>query len=186
MNRLGDEICGFLIKKTKKAIQPIDRKFISREDAIDIADMENNLRYYMYLDSRENGSPYGLIEISDYYSTLVKYNGKYAWYIKVLEGRYGTKEDERFLRGYFDEYSNISCLVCADSGKFIYLGKNFDTRSIRMVTDEEFLYYINNFLQPKDFNAFKYSCFITILFLSDILRILTPLKSVDFVYYVSV
>lgn len=132
------------IKKTKKAIQPIDRKFISREDAIDIADMENNLRYYMYLDSRENGSPYGLIEISDYYSTLVKYNGKYAWYIKVLEGRYGTKEDERFLRGYFDEYSNISCLVCADSGKFIYLGKNFDTRSIRMVTDEEFLYYINN------------------------------------------
>lgn len=132
------------IKNKKKVIQPIDRKYISRENAIDIADMEDNLRYHMYLDSKKNDSPYGIIEISDYYSTLVKYNGKYAWYIKVLEGRYGTKDGDKYLRGYFDEYSNISCLVLADSGKFIYLGKDFDTRLIRMVTDEEFLLYINN------------------------------------------
>ena len=64
------------IKNKKKVIQPIDRKYISRENAIDIADMEDNLRYHMYLDSKKNDSPYGIIEISDYYSTLVKYNGK--------------------------------------------------------------------------------------------------------------
>lgn len=132
------------INKKEKVIQIIEKKYISREVAINIADMEENLRKSMYLDGKRNGCNYGLIEISDYYATLVKYNGKFAWYIKVADGMYGKKDGNKFLRGYFDEDSNISCIVVADSGKYIYLGKNFDTRVIRMVNDEEFLYYINN------------------------------------------
>lgn len=131
-------------KKKEKVIQIPEKKYISREKAIYIADMEENLRKSMYLDGKRNGCNYGLIEISDYYATLVKYNGKFAWYIKVADGMYGKKDGNKFLRGYFDEDSNISCIVMADSGKYIYLGKNFDTRVIRMVNDEEFLYYINN------------------------------------------
>ena len=35
-------------------------------------------------------------------------------------------------------------LVMAETSEFLYLGKFFDTRQIRLVTDDEFLEYIHN------------------------------------------
>lgn len=71
--------------------------------------------------------------------TLVKYNETLYWYIKVLNGKYGLKESDKNKKDVFDEYSNIRCLVNASNGKFIYIDKDFDTRNIRIITDDEFL-----------------------------------------------
>ena len=93
----------------------------------------------MYKEAREEGFIYGLIDVKRYYATLVKIKGELAWFIRVIDGIFETDDNER---GYFDDYSNISCLVIADTGEFIYLGSNYDTRKIKMVTDDEFLDYL--------------------------------------------
>ena len=120
-------------------ISKVERKYISREKALEIADYEKNLRYHMYKDARDEGVIYGLIDVKRYYATLVKIKGELAWFIRVIDGIFETDDNER---GYFDDYSNISCLVIADTGEFIYLGSNYDTRKIKMVTDDEFLDYL--------------------------------------------
>lgn len=130
--------------KELSTVKAVEKKYINRNQAISIADSEKNLRRSMYNEAISEGFFYGLIEITNYYATLVKFENRYAWYIKVIDGRYGTKKENKNVKGYFDEYSNIRCLVFADNGMYVYLNKNFDTRNIRMVTDEEFLFYINH------------------------------------------
>ncbi len=120
------------------------KKYLNREQAIEIASREKNLRKSMYNEAKDKGYCYGIIELNDFYATLVKYNNRYAWYIKVIDGNYGLKEGRIYKKGCFNEYSNIRCLVMADDGNYIYLDENFDTRAIRMVLDDEFLFYINN------------------------------------------
>lgn len=122
----------------------IEKKYISRNAAIDIADKEKNLRHHMYKDAKKKGYLYGLIEIYDYFAILVKYNENFAWYIKVADAKYYGKNQTKYFHGYFTEYDNIACLVMAETSEFLYLGKFFDTRQIRLVTDDEFLEYIHN------------------------------------------
>lgn len=130
--------------KELNTVKALEKKYINRNQAISIADSEKNLRRSMYNEAINEGFNYGLIEINNYYATLVKFENRYAWYIKVIDGKYGAKKENKYIKGYFDEYSNIRCLVFADNGMYVYLNKNFDTRNIRMVTDDEFLFYINN------------------------------------------
>ena len=59
-------------------------------------------------------------------------------YIGIL--RFLTvKDNDKNKNGVFYEYSNIRCLVNASNGKFIYIDKDFYTRNIRIITDDEFL-----------------------------------------------
>ena len=65
-------------------------------------------------------------------------------YIGIL--RFLTvKDNDKSKKGIFDEYSNIRCLVNATTGKFIYIDQDYDTRNIRMITDDEFLNILYNF-----------------------------------------
>lgn len=133
-------------KKTKpKNVEkfPI-KKYISRNRAIEIADEEQNLRKSLYKEARKAGYDYALIEIIDYCATLVLVEKKYAWYVKVSDGTYNKLEHNKYYKGHYNEYSNISCLIMAETGEYIYLGKDCDTRFLRMPTDDEYLEYIHN------------------------------------------
>lgn len=138
-------------KKEKTKPQPIEKirtkKYISRNKAIEIADQEQNLRKSMYKEAKKAGYDYALIEIIDYCATLVMFQNKHAWYVKISDATYNKLENSKYYRGYYDEYSNISCLISAETGEYIYLGKDCDTRFFRMTTDEEYLEYIHNVRQ---------------------------------------
>ena len=123
------------------------KKYISRNRAIQIADEEQNLRKSMYKEAKKAGFDYALIEIIDYYATLVIFQKKYAWYVKISECNYNKAEGKKYFKGYYDEYSNIGCLIMAETGEYIYLGKDCDTRYFRMTTDDEYLEYIHNVRQ---------------------------------------
>lgn len=113
--------------------------YLNRNQIIDIAMQDNNLKKSMYDEAIDNGFNYGIIELYDFYTTLVKYHNVLCWYVKVLEGQYGLKEDTCYKKGYFDEYSNIRCLINASNGKYLYIDKYFDTNEIKMISDEEYL-----------------------------------------------
>ena len=83
-------------------------------------------------------------EIIDYYATLVKYKNRYAWYIKVIKGRCGFKDEGEYYVEEFDKEIRAACIVYADTNEYEYLGYDFDTRNIRMVTDNEFIAYITH------------------------------------------
>ena len=119
-----------------------DDRYLSRERAINIADQEYNLRKSIYKEMKMKGYKCGIIEIDDYYATLVKYKNRYAWYIKVLKGKCGYKDEDEYYIDEIDKEVRTSCIVFADSGEYEYLGYDFDTRNIRMVTDNEFISYI--------------------------------------------
>ena len=123
------------------------KKYISRNRAIQIADEEKNLRKSMYKEAKKAGFDYALIEIIDYYATLVIFQKKYAWYVKISECNYNKAEGKKYFKRYNDENSNIGCLIMAETGEYIYLGKDCDTRYFRMTTDEEYLEYIHNVRQ---------------------------------------
>ena len=138
-------------KKTKVKQKTVERyptkKYISRNKAIEIADEEQNLRKSLYKEARKAGYDYALIEIIDYCATLVLVEKKYAWYVKVSDGTYIKLEHNKYYKGHYNEYSNISCLIMAETGEYIYLGKDCDTRFLRMPTDDEYLEYIHNVRQ---------------------------------------
>lgn len=135
--------CGFYEEEKEDA----PKRNISRMDAIKIADKECNLRKSIYKEARLRGQKYGIVEIDDYYAVLVKYKQKYAWYVKVMEGKYGYKQDGEYFTGKLNDKSNIRCIIMADTGEYLFVDKMFDTKAIRMVTDEEYLRYINNDFQ---------------------------------------
>ena len=118
--------------------------YLSREKAIQIADKECNLKRSIYKDARMRGEKYGIVDIYDYYATLVIYDNRYAWYVKVMDGKYGYKQDGEYYTGKLKDKSNIRCLVLADTSEYIYIDYMFDTKKIRMVTDEEYLTYIQS------------------------------------------
>ncbi len=119
-----------------------DDRYLSREGAINIADQEYNLRKSIYKDMKMIGYKCGIIEIDDYYATLVKYKDRYAWYIKVIKGKCGFKNEDEYYVDEINKEIRAACIVYADNGVYEYLGYDFDTRNIRMVTDNEFISYI--------------------------------------------
>lgn len=119
-----------------------DDRYLSREMAINIADKECNLRKSIYREMKLKGYKCGLVEIDDYYATLVKYKNRYAWYIKVIKGKCGFKFEDEYYVDEIDRDVRAACIVFADTGEYEYLGYDFDTRNIRMVTDNEFISYI--------------------------------------------
>ena len=119
------------------------KKYIGRDKAIEIADKECNLRKNIYRDARMRGERCGIVEITDYYATLVIYEKKYAWYVKIMDGKYGYKQDGEYYTGKLDDKSNIRCLIMADTGEYVFIDPTFNTKKIRMVTDDEYLRFIN-------------------------------------------
>ena len=119
-----------------------DDRYLSREMAINIADKECNLRKSIYREMKLKGYKCGLVEIDDYYATLVKYKNRHAWYIKVIKGRCGFKDEDNYYIEEIDREIRAASIVFADTGEYEYLGYDFDTRNIRMVTDNEFISYI--------------------------------------------
>mgnify|MGYP003311317073 CR=1 FL=1 len=67
------------------------------------------------------------------------YEEELYWYIKVIDGKFGLKEGNENKRGYFNEYSNIRCLVNAKTGKYIYMDEYFDTR---FMSNDSIKYFI--------------------------------------------
>lgn len=146
LKKIIEKISNYKKDKNQKEVKNDENKFyINRKQAITIACLEKNLKRSLYNEAIDNGFNYGIIEFKDFYTTLVKYNGEIYWYVKVLDGKYGLKEQEKNIRGYFDEYSNIRCLVNASSGKYIYINEYFDTNKIRMISDSEFLNIVLKF-----------------------------------------
>ena len=138
----------FKAKKDTKEIETktgTEKIYLKRDYAIKIANSDKCLKKSMYKEAIDNGFNYGIIELYDFYTTLVKYNDSLYWYIKVLNGKYGLKTGEKFKKGYFNEYSNIRCLVNAKTGKYIYMDENFNTEEIRMISDDEFLKIVFKF-----------------------------------------
>ncbi len=119
-------------------------KYIDRDTAIEIADNESNLKKSIYKEARLRGEKYGIVEIYDYYATLVIYNKKYAWYVKVMDGKYGYKQEGEYYTGKLKDKSNIRCLVMAETSEYIFIDSTFNTKQIRMVTDEEYLKFVNS------------------------------------------
>ena len=119
-----------------------DDRYLSREGAIKIVDEEYNLRKSIYKEMKMKGYKCGIIEIDDYYATLVKYKNRYAWYIKVIKGRCGFKDEDNYYIEEIDREIRAACIVYADSCEYEYLGYDFDTRNIRLVTDNEYIKYI--------------------------------------------
>ncbi len=119
-----------------------DDRYLSREGAINIADQEYNLRKSIYRDMKMKGYKCGIVEIDDYYATLVKYKDRYAWYIKVIKGKCGFKDEDEYYIDEINKEIRAACIVYADTGGYEYLGYDFDTRNIRLVTDNEFISYI--------------------------------------------
>ena len=133
-----------IIKPKVEKKETISGLYITREKAIAIADKESNIKRSIYKEARMRGQKYGIVEIYDYYATLVMYDKKYAWYVKVMDGKYGYKEEGEYYTGKLRDKSNIRCLIMAETGEYIFIDPLFDTKKIRMVTDEEYLEYINN------------------------------------------
>lgn len=131
-----------LFQKDKK-VEIKKYKYINRETAIDIANKECNLRRSLYKEFKINGYEYGLIELNNFYATLVVFKGSFCWYIKVLDGKYGYKDDNKYYKGIIDEDFKIRCLIMAENGRYIYLDNDFDTRELRMVRDDEFLEFLH-------------------------------------------
>lgn len=142
-----DKIKSYKQTQTKKKQENTNTNkiYLNRDQAITITCLDNNLKKSMYNEAINNGFNYGIIEFNDFYTTLVKYHNELYWYVKVLDGKYGLKEEGRFKKGYFNEYSNIRCLINASSSKYIYINKYFDTSQIKMIDDEEFLNIIFKF-----------------------------------------
>ena len=145
-SKLIEKISTYKKNKNESETKETNNKiYLNRNQAITITSLEKNLKKSLYNEAIDNGFNYGIIEFKDFYTTLVKYNGEIYWYVKVLDGKYGLKEEGKFIRGYFDEYSNIRCLINASSGKYIYINKSFDTSTIRMISDSEFLNIVLKF-----------------------------------------
>lgn len=119
-----------------------DDRYLSRENAIRIADEERNIRKSIYKEMKMKGYKCGIIEIDDYYATLVKYKDRYAWYIKVIKGRCGFKDEDNYYIEEIDREIMAACIIYADTCEYEYLGYDFDTRNIRLVTDNEYITYI--------------------------------------------
>jgi hypothetical protein len=49
-----------------------------------------------------------------------------------------------YYTGKIKDKTNIRCLIIADTEEYIYIDSMFDTKQIRMVTDEEYLEFINS------------------------------------------
>lgn len=128
-------------RKKKIPIKKVsdEKIYINCNTAMNIARKQENLEKYVYEEAIDNGYIYGIIDLKDFYATLVRYKNDLFWYLKLIDGVFEFKEDNKNKRGYFDEYSNIRCLVNALSGEFIYIDNKFDTRLIKMIDDSEFL-----------------------------------------------
>ena len=92
-----------------------DDRYLSREMAINIADKECNLRKSIYREMKLKGYKCGLVEIDDYYATLVKYKNRYAWYIKVIKGKCGFKFEDEYYVDEIDRDVRAACIVFADT-----------------------------------------------------------------------
>jgi hypothetical protein len=133
---------GITPEQQEKHQNLADKIISNRADDI-LADEDSEA----YKEARKAGYDYALIEIIDYCATLVLVEKKYAWYVKVSDGTYNKLEHNKYYKGHYNEYSNISCLIMAETGEYIYLGKDCDTRFLRMPTDDEYLEYIHNVRQ---------------------------------------
>lgn len=130
-----------IIKKyinNKKTNKCINKKYINYYDAIKIASDNDNLIKSLHDDITKNGYECNNIILYNYYATLVFYKDKLAWYIKVINGIYEIKDNDRIINKSIDEKSKINCLVLAESGNYIYINDSYK-KDIRMINDDEFL-----------------------------------------------
>lgn len=81
------------------------------------------------------------IKIKDFYITLVKYNERYAWYIKINEASFIYNDNKT---GYIDESSNISCLIYADNKEYSYIDYSIKKNNIKLVNDNELYIFLKN------------------------------------------
>lgn len=111
--------------------ETVAKTFVTKEQAIAIANCDRNLKDSVFMEAKKKDIHYGLITFYKFDIALVQYCGSFAWHIKVKYGEWGATEYKRLpiLRipintimsdGYFDEESNISCIVMCDSGEYYY------------------------------------------------------------------
>lgn len=139
-------------KLKKKTIQPENME-ITAEQAIRIANTNKCLKDSFFLEQLKNNLRYGYIGFTKFGVKKVifhevtaidtdtgnkLYIEREAWYIKVLEGKWGATKFKKNLEtgeieetenwdGDFDEESNISCLIFTDNGEYLYLTNELST-----------------------------------------------------------
>lgn len=137
-----------------KKLEKVRVDYITKKQAIAIAADDRNLKDVIYRKGLKNNLEFGLIIFEEFGIKLVKYGYDYAWYIKVLKGEYGAtkfikipifniRKVYEYLDGYFDEESNISCLVLVTNGEFIYLDDSMINK-LEDVNLEEYKKFINS------------------------------------------
>lgn len=135
------------IESNFKIIKPT---YITEKDAIAIANNNKTLKQAIYEEGLKHNIRYDLLIFKKFKIKLVKWYDEYGWLIKVIDGEFGYTEYRKILgkrieyisgNGYFEENSNIYCLVMAYDGEFIYINSK-DLNKVKPVNMKEYTAYI--------------------------------------------
>lgn len=140
---------------SKLKYETIKNGYITKEQAVAIAGCDRNLKDSIFREWKKKKLYLGSISFSEYEVALVQYGYDFAWHIKVKSGEWGAMQviskipiigitlKYAYCDGYFDEESNISCLVMCNSGEYYYCN-DIDISMIKMPNLEEYKKYISS------------------------------------------
>ena len=141
--------------ENKIKYETIKNGYITKEQAIAIASCDRNLKDSIFKKWKKEEDIYlGWISFNSFDIGLIQIDQDFAWHIKVKSGQWGGTKVKKIplIRikieyenwdGYFDESSNISCIVMCDSGEYNF-GDNIDLKKIKVPNMEEYKEYIKS------------------------------------------
>lgn len=105
--------------------------YIDEKSAIAIADSNIGLKLSIYREALKKNLYYGFLGFSEFEVSLVFYKKRLFWKVKITKGEWGATNFKRIpltnktidllhSDGYFDEESNIWCLISVEDGDYIY------------------------------------------------------------------
>lgn len=133
--------------------ETIKNGYVTKEQAVAIAGCDRNLKDSLFRKWKKNKLYLGWISFSEYEVALVQISLDFAWHVKVKSGSWGATKQYRIPilginigyineDGYFDEESNVSCIVMCNSGEYYYCD-DIDMSELKEPDMNEYKKYIS-------------------------------------------
>ena len=117
VNKEKKERKNIIVKNVK--YEEIRNKYVTKEQAVFIANNDRNLKDSIYKKWKEDGLILGWISFNSFDVGLVQYNNKFAWHVKIKSGEWGAYFDGGHMDGEFNSESG-SCLIMCSDGEYIF------------------------------------------------------------------
>lgn len=133
--------------------ETIKNRYISKEQAIAIANCDRNLKDSLFEKLKNEDNLYlDWISFRAFDVGLVQLSGNFAWHVKVKSGSWGAtkifnipflgiKIGYKNYDGEFNEKSGVSCFIMCDSGEY-YFHDEIDIKQVKAPNMKEYKEYI--------------------------------------------